>query len=71
MMIHFRHGIEHLEFSPNWEIRHGAALALREIIKVQGASGGMRGSLFLECESCVVLISGFRGLIARRQLHVS
>lgn len=30
--------------SPNWEIRHGAAMALREVIKIRGASGGMRGS---------------------------
>ncbi|KDQ06750.1 hypothetical protein BOTBODRAFT_39402 [Botryobasidium botryosum FD-172 SS1] len=32
-------------FSPAWEVRHGAALALREIIKVQGASGGMKEEL--------------------------
>lgn len=30
-------------FSAAWEVRHGAALALREILKVQGASGGMKG----------------------------
>ena len=30
-------------FSPAWEVRHGAALALREIIKTQGKCGGMRG----------------------------
>jgi len=29
-------------FSPAWEIRHGAALALREIVKVCGAYGGTR-----------------------------
>ncbi|KAL5529004.1 hypothetical protein ACEPAG_4978 [Sanghuangporus baumii] len=29
-------------FSPAWEVRHGAALALREVIKVQGKCGGMR-----------------------------
>jgi len=29
--------------SPNWEVRHGAALGLREIIKTQGLSGGMKG----------------------------
>jgi TATA-binding protein-associated factor len=30
-------------FSPAWEVRHGAAMALRELLKVQGYSGGMRG----------------------------
>lgn len=30
-------------FSPAWEVRHGAAMALRELLKVQGHSGGMRG----------------------------
>ncbi|KZV99116.1 hypothetical protein EXIGLDRAFT_258645 [Exidia glandulosa HHB12029] len=29
-------------FSPAWEIRHGAALALREVVKTQGAAGGMQ-----------------------------
>ncbi len=29
--------------SPKWEIRHGAAMALREIIRVRGATGGMKG----------------------------
>ena len=29
--------------SPKWEIRHGAAMALREILRVRGASGGMKG----------------------------
>ena len=33
-------------FSTAWEVRHGAALALREIIKVQGKCGGMRGNYF-------------------------
>lgn len=32
-----------LLFSPNWEIRHGAAMALREVIKTRGAAGGMKG----------------------------
>jgi TATA-binding protein-associated factor len=31
-------------FSAAWEIRHGAAMALRELLKVQGQHGGMRGS---------------------------
>lgn len=26
--------------SPNWEVRHGAAMGLRDIIKSQGAHGG-------------------------------
>ncbi|KAF7323127.1 TBP associated factor [Mycena chlorophos] len=29
-------------FSAAWEVRHGAAMALRELLKVQGACGGMR-----------------------------
>ncbi|KAF8334134.1 uncharacterized protein EI90DRAFT_3051180 [Cantharellus anzutake] len=31
-------------FSAKWEIRHGAAMALREIIRVRGASGGMKAN---------------------------
>ncbi|KAJ6144792.1 hypothetical protein N7470_008687 [Penicillium chermesinum] len=27
-------------FDPNWEVRHGAAMALREIVRVQGAAAG-------------------------------
>lgn len=27
-------------FDPNWEVRHGAAMALREVIRVQGAGSG-------------------------------
>ncbi|KAL1971156.1 hypothetical protein VTN77DRAFT_107 [Rasamsonia byssochlamydoides] len=27
-------------FDPNWEIRHGAAMALREVVRVQGAGAG-------------------------------
>jgi len=30
-------------FSPAWEVRHGAAMALRELLKLQGKCGGMRG----------------------------
>ena len=30
-------------FSLAWEVRHGAAMALREILKVQGKCGGMKG----------------------------
>lgn len=32
-------------FSPAWEVRHGAAMALRELLKHQGKYGGMRGEL--------------------------
>lgn len=27
-------------FDPNWEVRHGAAMAIREVIRVQGAGAG-------------------------------
>lgn len=30
-------------FSAAWEVRHGAAMALRELLKVQGQHGGERG----------------------------
>ncbi|GLB35068.1 putative protein with domain of unknown function (DUF3535) [Lyophyllum shimeji] len=34
-------------FSAAWEVRHGAAMALRELLKIQGQYGGMRdGSSF-------------------------
>ncbi|KAF7985005.1 hypothetical protein HWV62_9992 [Athelia sp. TMB] len=29
-------------FSPIWEVRHGAAMALRELLKIQGEKGGMQ-----------------------------
>ncbi|EPQ58588.1 SNF2 chromatin remodeling protein [Gloeophyllum trabeum ATCC 11539] len=32
-------------FSPQWEVRHGAALALRELLKIQGKYGGMKDGL--------------------------
>jgi len=38
-------------FSPAWEVRHGAALALRELLKVQGKYGGMQGELSLNSEN--------------------
>lgn len=38
-------------FSPAWEIRHGAAMALRELLKYQGKYGGMRGKSFVLCSS--------------------
>lgn len=30
-------------FSAAWEVRHGAAMALREVLKLQGKYGGMKG----------------------------
>jgi TATA-binding protein-associated factor len=39
-------------FSATWEVRHGAALALRELLKVQGKCGGMKGM----CGDCIILI---------------
>jgi len=30
-------------FSASWEVRHGAAMGLRELLKLQGKCGGMRG----------------------------
>lgn len=32
-------------FSTAWEVRHGAAIALRELLKVQGKCGGMKGAI--------------------------
>ena len=31
-------------FSPAWEVRHGAAIALRELFKLQGKYGGAKGT---------------------------
>lgn len=31
-------------FSAAWEVRHGAAMALRELLRVQGKCGGMKGT---------------------------
>lgn len=39
-------------FDPNWEVRHGAAMALREVIRVQGAAAGrMEGKSRAENDS--------------------
>ncbi|KAF9068722.1 SNF2 superfamily chromatin remodeling protein [Rhodocollybia butyracea] len=35
-------------FSTAWEVRHGAALALRELLKIQGKCGGMQDDTLLE-----------------------
>jgi len=32
-------------FSQAWEVRHGAAMCLRELLKLQGKCGGMKGAL--------------------------
>jgi TATA-binding protein-associated factor len=47
-------------FSAAWEVRHGAAMALREVIKTQGTYGGMRGWHFVLCSNSVsyALIDG-------------
>ncbi|KAL5998885.1 btaf1 RNA polymerase II, B-TFIID transcription factor-associated [Asimina triloba] len=40
----FRHFVEQLihdMFDPNWEVRHGSMMALREILMYQGASAGV------------------------------
>jgi len=34
-------------FSPAWEVRHGAAMALRELLKAQGKYSGTKGSTLL------------------------
>lgn len=33
-------------FSQAWEVRHGAAMCLRELLKLQGKCGGMKGRRF-------------------------
>jgi hypothetical protein len=34
-------------FSPAWEVRHGAAMALRELLRAQGQYSGTRGLILL------------------------
>lgn len=41
-------------FSPCWEVRHGAATALREVIRLQGRGGG-RAATLLSTEVCSIL----------------
>jgi TATA-binding protein-associated factor len=36
-------------FSAAWEVRHGAAMALRELLKAQGKCGGMKGKVIERC----------------------
>jgi len=40
-------GIRADPFSPNWETRHGTALAIREVLKMQGAHAGTQCKLVL------------------------
>lgn len=42
-------------FSPAWEVRHGAAIALRELLKVQGKCGGMKGMIVIWKHTCIIL----------------
>ena len=42
--IHFFLFFHDVFDSANWEVRHGAALALREVIRVQGAAGGVQST---------------------------
>jgi TATA-binding protein-associated factor len=39
-------------FSPAWEVRHGAAMALRELLKAQGKYGGTKGLVPFLCCTC-------------------
>ncbi len=43
--------------SPAWEVRHGAAMALRELLKIQGQYGGMQGTEFPFLHVCLHLIT--------------
>ena len=51
-------------FSPAWEVRHGAAMALRELLKHQGKFGGVQGTdplVFSWCELNSLVQSGCLG----------
>lgn len=52
-------------FSPAWEVRHGAAIALRELLKLQGKYGGMQGPLFRLLYVCKLT---FRVIHSRSEL---
>jgi len=45
-------------FSAAWEVRHGAAMGLRELLKLQGKCGGMRGGS-VEFQNDLTLIDFF------------
>lgn len=40
-------------FSDAWEVRHGAAMALRELLKIQGKYGGMQGAFKSTLHYCL------------------
>lgn len=42
-------------FSAAWEVRHGAAMGLRELLKLQGRCGGMRGGCGAFIRSLVLI----------------
>lgn len=43
-------------FSAAWEVRHGAAMTMRELLKAQGRCGGMRGLYYCSFTSLPLLI---------------
>ena len=53
-------------FSTAWEVRHGAAMALRELLKIQGKYGGMKGTP-LPCHFILYAHKPFRWPHARRK----
>ncbi|KAF8744257.1 chromatin remodeling protein, partial [Rhizoctonia solani] len=55
-------------FSPMWEVRHGAAMALREIVKVQGGAGGMK--VDLPCHENALLHEAWCNALAAKFLAV-
>ena len=42
-------------FSAAWEVRHGAAMALRELLKVQGRYGGTKGKFIAQLVADVLI----------------
>jgi hypothetical protein len=55
-------------FSPTWEVRHGAALALRELLKVQGKCGGMRGKDASDYNTPLFLLMHFQIIYLHGQI---
>jgi hypothetical protein len=51
-------------FSPAWEVRHGAAMALRELLKAQGKYGGTKGLIPL------LTVYVLRLTVSQSALHV-
>ena len=59
-------------FSPAWEVRHGAAMALRELLKHQGKFGGTQGVQFLLLSAYMLIAlvqSGCRGKRTRSRMR--